>query len=105
MYRLALAVLLLGPASAAISGEIYTKQMFREDISSPGAVITFSESESKNGSPDPKSVKPLTYGGVVFKRLKPCKNRSDLFGDRCYFPEPVQQPSKAFYDAIPPIIW
>lgn len=105
MYRLALVALLFGPASAAISGEIYTKQMFREDISSPGGVITFEQSEGKNVSPDPKPVKPLYYGGVIIKRLKPCKDRIDLFGDRCYFPDPVQQPSKAFYGSIPSIIW
>ena len=103
MYRLALVVLLLSPASAAIAGEIYTKQMLREDISSPGGVITFDQSKTKNPAPDPRPVKPLTYGGVVFKRVSPCAGRRGLYGNRCYFPDSVQLPSKAFYDNIPNI--
>lgn len=102
MYRLALAVFSLSIASAAISADgVYTKKMLREDVSSPGAVVTFKD--FKTIPPDPEVVKTIRYAGVVFKRLKPCKNRNDIFGDRCSFPEPVQQPSKAFYDAIEPI--
>lgn len=101
MNRLALAVFSLVAASATAFAEPYTKQMLLEDVSSPGAVITFSPTGSEEQKLD--VIKPLRYAGVMFKRLKPCKNRNDIFGDRCSFPVPVQQPSKAFYDAILPI--
>lgn len=104
MYRHALGVLIgLSVSGAAISADgIYTKEMLREDVSSPGTSITFPQDEQK---PEAKKGKLPTFAGVPIKRVKPCKNRNDIFGDRCYFPDPVQQPSRAFYDDIAPILW
>lgn len=104
MYRFALMVLWLGPMSAAIADDVpvYTKKMLREDVSSPGTSISFPQDEQQ---PEGKKGKLPTFAGVPIKRVKSCKSRNDIFGDRCYFPDPVEQPSRAFYDNIAPILW
>lgn len=106
--RLVALALLLSHAGAALAQEplrytepVYTERMNREDTTYRGQGPTFTKPEQKTKTPE----KPLRFSGLPFKRLKPCKNRNDFFGDRCAIPEAVASPSSEFWHGIQPIIW
>lgn len=45
--------------------------------------------------------KPINFSGKPYRRLSPCRDRPNVFGDRCVLPAPIVGVPQEFFLAIP----